>query len=102
MPDILGPYVLQDGDAEVVLHVQLYDQDGQTVFGIYTIEGRIPLKPKQWLKTVRSGLQELEWLAREAGCTEVRMVGRFKKNMLPDYDEYKPANGGYGLRKALK
>ena len=99
MADILGPYVLQDGDAEAVAYFELYSEGFQTICGLLDLRGRIPLRPKQWLHTVRLGMRELEDFAREAGCTEMRVAGRDWSRVLPDYERYHGPR--HGLRKRL-
>ena len=87
------------GQCEITLEV--YKEGDRLICGIFLIEGTINAKPKAWLQIVRSELRTLETIAREAGCEEVRMPGRFTTNIFPDYAPYEPSSGLPGLRKDL-
>lgn len=87
------------GVCEITLEV--YEEDGRIIGAVYQVDGRVALPPKAWLATMRAELLIIENVAREAGCVELRMAGRFTKRMFPDYEPYEPLSGLPGLRKAL-
>ncbi len=87
------------GKCEITLEV--YEEGGELVCAVYQLEGKIAAKPKAWLGIVRTELQTIEGVAREAGCKELRMAGRFKNSIFPDYQPYEPSSGLDGLRKRL-
>lgn len=91
--------VLPEGEGVVTLDI--YEEEGRMVCAVHQLTGRLRLPPKAWLATMRRELGLIEAVAKEAGCTEMRFVGRFKKRMFPDYDEYTSFDGSDGLRKAL-
>jgi hypothetical protein len=78
---------------------ELYEEDGHICCGILTLKGELKQPPKAWLKTMRDGLKNIEDMAREAGCAEMRIAGRDWSRVFPDYTPYSgPRNG---LRKVL-
>jgi hypothetical protein len=87
------------GHADIIMEV--YEENDRLVSAVYDLEGETNLPPKAWLKLVRMVLRLIEDEARKAGCTELRMVGRFTNKMFPDYEPYEPLSGLPGLRKAL-
>lgn len=87
------------GKCEITLEV--YDEGGELVCAVYQLEGTITAGPKAWLGIVRSELTTIEGVAREVGCKELRMAGRFTQKMFPDYQPYTPLSGLPGLRKEL-
>lgn len=89
------------GWGDIVLEVYQEADDPRVVGAVYDLEGEINLKPKAWLALVRAELKLIEDEARKAGCTELRMVGRFTQKMFPDYQPYEPLSGLPGLRKEL-
>ena len=61
--------------------------------------GRIDGGPKQRMQFFRDTMEHLASVAKNAGCTEVRLCGRDWARILPDY---RPADGFPNeLRKAL-
>ena len=76
------------------------EEDGKPYCLIHTLSGTITLGPKAWLKAVRDEIWKLERIARQAGCTEMRIEGRDWSRILPGYSHW-PAGDGHGLRKAL-
>lgn len=89
------------GECEITLEVYQEADDPRMIAAVYQLDGRINLPPKAWLQTIRAELQTIENVARDAGCAELRMVGRFTQKMFPDYEPYEPLSGLPGLRKAL-
>jgi hypothetical protein len=87
------------GKCEITLEV--YEENDALICAVYQLEGTIKAKPKAWLGVVRTELATLEGVAREAGCAEMRMAGRFKNSIFPDYEPFEPSSGLDGLRKRL-
>lgn len=87
------------GECEITLEV--YQEDERMIGAIYQLDGKINLRPKAWLRLVRDELRTIETVAKDAGCVELRMAGRFKRNIFPDYQPFEPLSGAPGLRKEL-
>ncbi len=87
------------GKCEITLEV--YEEDEALICAVYQLAGSIKANPKAWLNIVRTELATLEGVAREAGCAEMRMAGRFKNSIFPDYEPFEPISGLDGLRKRL-
>lgn len=86
---------------EVTIWLQAgYDGD-VPVAGIFDLKGKIALPPKAWLRVVRREMRELERIAREAGCAEMRVSGRDWSSILTDYEPMNAPTVRNGLRKAL-
>jgi hypothetical protein len=63
------------------------------------LAGSIEGGPKARVAIIRAAVQHLEAVARDAGCTEIKLCGRSWAAILPDYE---PSNGHpNGLRKGL-
>ncbi len=94
-----GPFAFacEGGGGEVTL--QIYGSGDHMVCGLYKLEGRIDLRPKAFIRTVRAELKKLEDIARWSGCTEMRLAGRDWSKILPDYEPLPQLRNG--LRKAL-
>jgi len=93
-------FAIRAAGGQVNLTLEVYEEDGCTICGIFQAEGRLPLPPKQWLKTIRAEIQTLERIVREAGCDELRLGGRDWSRILPDYQ---PLDGiPNGLVKRLR
>jgi hypothetical protein len=95
--------VLPHGEATI--RFEIYDE-GETepytrVCAIDQLNGKSSLKPKALLSLFRGELALLEGVAKEAGCAEMRFVGRFTQKMFPDYEQYTTADEAVGLRKRL-
>lgn len=78
-----GVYLPQGGG---LVTLEIYHEDGVLICGIYQIEGRLRLPPKQWLRAMRTELEKIEGIARDAGCQEMRVAGRDWRRVLPDYE----------------
>jgi hypothetical protein len=91
--------VLPCGEATILFHV--YDEAATRVCEVRKLDGHIDLKPKAWLSLVRSEIKIIEKVARDVGCDEVRMSGRFNAKMLPDYEPYTALDGSPCLKKRL-
>lgn len=83
------PIVFDGVNVDVVFEV--YQDNGEAVCGLYSLDGTIGLKPKAWLRTVRAHVAQFEDIARAAGCVELRIAGRDWSRVLPDYE---PLPGG--------
>ena len=57
-----------------------------------TIEGG----PRARVSVMRAAVRHLEMVARDAGCSEIRLCGRDWQRILPDYEPFD------GLRNGLK
>lgn len=86
---------------EATIRFEIYAEGDIHVCAIDQLDGVIRLKPKAWLSLVRGELLALEGIAKEAGCAEMRMAGRFTRKMLPDYEEYTSVDGSRCLKKRL-
>jgi hypothetical protein len=89
--------VLPQGEGHVTL--EIYQEDGRMICGIFQLFGHLDLGPKQWLRTLRGELTKLETIARDAGCEEMRIAGRDWSRVFPDYTPFDGVRNG--LRKAL-
>lgn len=78
------PLPLPDGGGLVTL--EIYKEDDRLICGIYQIEGRLKQPPKQWLRTMRAILKDIETVVRNAGCSEIRVAGRNWQRILTDYE----------------
>lgn len=91
------------GECEIVFDVyeEISAEDSRMICAVYQLEGTIKAQPKAWLKIVRSELQTLERIARDAGCRELRMAGRDWSRIFPDYEKHPLGAGKNVLRKVL-
>lgn len=98
---ITEPFVIRRPGAEVTMVLQVFEDKGTKVCGIYKAAGRINLKPKEWLAAVRQEVAMLEQIALDAGCDEMRLSGRDWSRVLAGmgYEAF-PAKRN-GLRKVL-
>ena len=93
------PFVIERPYGRVTVVLEVFEEDGSLVCGIYKLDGKITLPPRRWLSVVRSEVRKLETIAREAGCHEMRVAGRDWSPILTDYEPFDgPTNG---LRKRL-
>lgn len=93
------PFRIERRYGSVEMALEVYEEDGRKVCGIFTLKGKIRLRPHAWLRTVRREVRVIEGIARRAGCEEVRIAGRNWRRVLPDYEPYDgPRNG---IRKSL-
>lgn len=75
---------LPNGGGLVTL--EIYEEGERRICGIHRIEGQLRLPPKAWLKAIRTELNKIEAIAREAGCMEMRVAGRDWSRILTDYE----------------
>lgn len=96
---ILPPFgIVREGIA-VLITVEVFEEEGRKVCGIYQLTGRIQLGPKAWLRAVREEVAKIERIAKNSGCEEIRVAGRDWSRVLKDYEPFEgPMNG---LRKGL-
>lgn len=78
--EIIRPY------GRVRIELEVYDDNGIRVCGLYSLRGRISLPPKRWLRVVRKEMHRIEGIARAASCREIRLAGRNWSRVLPDYE----------------
>lgn len=93
------PFVIERPYGRVEIIMEVYGDGDDMIAGIFTLKGRINLKPKRWLKVVRAHVHRLERIAKFSGCRELRVAGRNWKRILPEYESYDGVPNG--LRKAL-
>jgi hypothetical protein len=86
---------------ECTVTLEVYWEDGKVICSVDHLEGWIGLPPKAWVRTIRAELAQIETIARDAGCDEIRLAGRNWSRVLPDYEPFKPVSNTNGLRKAL-
>lgn len=93
-------YQVDRGTASASLTLEIYEEEGRTICGLYQLTGTLPFPPKAWLKLIRTEIRTIERIAREAGCAELRLGGRDWSRILPDYE---PLENGTpnGLKKRL-
>jgi len=92
------PFVIERpyGRVEVVLEV--YGTGDEMICGIYELRGKINVR-RHFHKLIRAHVKRLERIAKQSGCSEMRVAGRNWKRILKDYQ---PLDGvENGLRKAL-
>jgi len=98
-----GRYVvfrIVDGEASAMLVASVYEEGhtAVTCFGIEFFTARKAPRHR-WLALMRCGVAEIGKLAKEAGCTELRLGGRDWRRVFPDFT---PLEGvPHGLRKVL-
>jgi hypothetical protein len=87
-------HISGSGDALMVIEVT----DGLACWVKY-LAGQIEGGPRARVATIRAAVEHIEAVARNAGCTEIKLCGRDWSAILPDYE----ALGGHqnGLRKGL-
>lgn len=96
----LDPIGIVRQGVRVNITLEAYADEGRIVCLIHTLEGRISLPPRKWLRAVRDEVRKLERIAKAAGCVEMRIEGRDWSRILTDYQPW-PQGEGHGLRKAL-
>ena len=95
----LSPFGIVRPEGYVAITLEVFEEDGRSVCGIFALRGKINLPPRQWLRTVREELRRIERIAARFGCDEIRIAGRDWHRIFPDYQ---PCPGiENGLRKAL-
>lgn len=72
------------GVARVILEV--FREGEETVCGLYKLWGRTRLGPKAFAAFMRKEMTTLEQIARDAGCTQMRVAGRNWARVLTDYE----------------
>ncbi len=87
----LPPVHVTDDGADAWATFEIYEENGETICGLYQFEGSIDHRPKAWLRLVRKHVAQFEAQAKAAGCVEFRIAGRDWSRVLPDYE---PLPGG--------
>lgn len=88
---ILPPFELQHPKGRGKLHVELIEEHGELIAGVFNLTGKLDLPPKQWLRVMRETMREFERQMKAGGVKEVRVAGRDWSRVLTDY---KPIAGG--------
>lgn len=96
----LDPIDIVRRGVRVNITLEAYADKDRIVCLIHTLEGRISLPPRKWLRAVRDEVRKLERIAKAAGCVEMRIEGRDWSRILTGYQPW-PQGEGHGLRKAL-
>ena len=95
----LKPFRILRPGCRVVVQLEIYEEPTGLVCSVRRLAGRIGLPRRDWVAAVREEMTNIERLAREAGCTEMRLGGRDWVRILQGYE---PLSGvTNGLRKAL-
>ena len=63
------------------------------------LAGSIEGGPKARVAVIRAAVEHIEAVARNAGCTEIKLCGRDWSAILPDYEAFDGQRNG--LRKGL-
>jgi hypothetical protein len=63
------------------------------------LAGHIEGGPRARVAIIRAGVDHIEAVARQAGCTEIKLCGRDWARILPDYSPFEGHRNG--LRKGL-
>ena len=95
----LFPFIIDRPYGRVEVVMEVYGSGDDMIAGIYQLRGKVNLRPKRWLRVVRAHVKRLERIAKESGCRELRVAGRFWGRVLPDYEPYDGVPNG--LRKVL-
>lgn len=95
----LPPFGIVRPEGYVAITLEVFEENGRTVCGVFALRGKIMLPPRQWLRTVREELRRIERIAARFGCDEIRIAGRDWHRIFPDYQPLVDVKNG--LRKAL-
>jgi len=95
----LPPFRIVQPQGYVAITLEVFEEDGRKVCGIFALRGKIMLPPRQWLRTVREELRRIERMVARHGCDEIRIAGRDWRRIFPDYESCPGIENG--LRKAL-
>jgi len=95
----LPPFAIHRPQGQVVMVLQVFEENGEHVCGIHKMFGSINAPPKAWVKAVREEVANIEAIARDAGCAELRIAGRDWSRVLPDFEECDGLTNG--IRKRL-
>lgn len=79
--------VTGDGVKGVIV-TELCVIDGAKVCWLSYVAGSVTASPRKWLAIMRSGIAQIEALAKAAGCTETRIGGRDWSRVLTDYQRF--------------
>jgi hypothetical protein len=66
--------------------LECYPEGDETVCGVYKLWGKSTLGPKAFVAFMRREMTTLEQIARDAGCTQMRVAGRNWSRVLNDYE----------------
>lgn len=91
------PIVRPEGTVTMVL--QVFEENGEHICGIRNLFGTIHAPPKAWIAAVREEVAKIATLAKDAGCSELRIAGRDWSRVLPDFEECEGLTNG--IRKRL-
>lgn len=91
------PIIRPEGTVTMVL--QAFEENGEHICGIKKMFGTIKAPPKAWVAAVREEVAKIEAIARNAGCSELRIAGRDWSRVLNDFELYDGLTNG--IRKRL-
>lgn len=95
----LRPFRIIRPGCRVVVQLEIYEEPTGLVCTVRRLRGRIGLPWRDWIAAVREEMTNIERLARDAGCNEMRLGGRRWARVLTDYEPL--AGVTNGLRKAI-
>lgn len=99
---LLPPHGIVLPGVRVLVTLEAYEDAGEIVCLFHTLTGKIELGPKAWLQAIRDNMQVFERIARNAGCTEMRIEGRDWGRVLKPLGYVPwPEGEGFALRKRL-
>jgi hypothetical protein len=78
--------VVPEGDGVVV--TELCAPDGVPCLWIPYIAGKSNAGPRGFIRAIRRIAAHYEELARQAGCSEIRIGGRDWSRVLPDFERF--------------
>jgi hypothetical protein len=97
---LYGPIYLKSDNGEGLITLDIYEDGEAMVCGIQRLEARFQSTTK-WLTTIRKEIGKIERVAKEAGCTEMRVAGRDWSRVLHPVGYEYLMGVKNGLRKEL-
>ena len=92
------PYTIVRPYGTVEIEMETFGYGDERVCSVFDLRGRINVK-RHWHRLIRAHMRRLERIAKQSGCSEMRVAGRNWSRVLPDYE---PLDGiENGLRKRL-
>lgn len=80
---------------EVSVTLEVYEENDEVICGLRWMQGEIKLGPKALRRAITEELENIESIARSAGCAEIRHAGDDWSRFMT---EYSPMSG---LRNGL-
>jgi hypothetical protein len=98
---ICNAFTVTEGEAKGLLVAEICDVNGKTCLWASYIAGTVNGRPRAFLALMRGIMAEVEMLARNAGCEEIRIGGRDWSKVFPEYEPVANGSAPNELRKAL-